>query len=241
MKLPQIAYQTYEMTCAVTKNKIKFRPFCTGEEKILYLAQKSGDNNQIKNAVIQVLNNCIKTPGVTAESLSVFDLEKLLLSVRAKAVGEVIDLKIPCELEPEDNGEVVYVPTKINIDDIVVHIPPDHTNKIVINENTTLVMAYPGLEDFLDANFIDEDSQKNMFDIAALCLDKLIVGDEVYDFKDAGDEDVSNFIDTLPSKIFEKITEFFSDLPKLYYDVEVSHPVSGNITKLRLEGISSFF
>jgi hypothetical protein len=241
MKLPQIAYQTYEMTSAISKNKIKYRPFLTGEEKILYLAQKTGDNKQIKDAVIQVLNNCIITPGVIAEELSVFDLEKLLLSVRAKAVGEVIDVQIPCDLEPEDNGQPVYVPVKINIEDILVHIPPDHTNKIEVNENTTLVMKYPGLDDFLLDNFIDEDSQKNMFEITLLCLDKLVVGDEIYDFNDASDDDLNGFLDSMPTKIFDKITNFFTNPPKLYHDVVVYHPVSGNITKLRLEGIQAFF
>lgn len=240
MKLPSITYPTYEMTGAISKTKIKYRPFLTGEEKILYLAMRSKDSAQIKNAVIQVLNNCIITPGILAEALPVFDLEKLFLSVRAKAVGEVIDLKIPCDIESPDE-QVEYVDIKLAIDEIVAHIPENHTNQIKINDSTTLVMNYPGLMDFLEDNFIDSLEQKNMFDITRACLGELIVGEEVYNFKDVEKEEIDKFMDNLPTKIFDNISEFFLNMPKIYFDVEVTNPKTGKVTKKRLEGVQDFF
>jgi hypothetical protein len=240
MKLPSIAYPTYEITGAITKTKIQYRPFLTGEEKILYLAMRSEDNEQIKNAVLKVLNACIITPGIKAETLPVFDLEKLFLSVRAKAIGEVIDLKIPCDVEkPED--EIMYVDVKLLIDDVEVKIPDGHTNVIKVTDNVTIIMNYPGLQDFLEANFIDTTTEKNMFDITKSCIGQLIVEDQVYNFADVSDVEKEEFINTLPTKIFEKISNFFSNLPTLYFDVVVQHPVTGKETTRRLEGITDFF
>lgn len=239
MKLPSISYPTYEMVGAISKTKIKYRPFLTGEEKILYLAMRTKDNELIKNAVIQVLNNCIITPNITAESLPVFDLEKLFLSVRAKAVGEVIDLKIPCDPE-NPNDEVVFINAQLPIDDVVVHIPSGHTNQIKITDSVTLIMKYPGLEDFLQTNFIDGDEQ-NMFDITKKCLGELVVDDAVYSFADVDKGEIDKFMDELPTKIFDSIGEFFTNMPKIYFDLEVVHPITGKITKKRLEGVTDFF
>ena len=239
MKLPSISYPTYEMVGAVSKTKIKYRPFLTGEEKILYLAMRTKDNELIKNAVIQVLNNCIVTPNITAESLPVFDLEKLFLSVRAKAVGEVIDLKIPCDVE-NPNDEVVYVNYQLPIDDIAVQIPVGHTNQIKITDTVSLIMKYPGLEDFLEANFID-GAEQNMFDITKKCLGELIVDNDVYSFTDVTKGEIDKFMDELPTKIFDSIGDFFTNMPRIFFDVEVTHPVTGKITKKRLEGVTDFF
>lgn len=234
MKLPSIACPTYEMTQTISKEKIKYRPFLTGEEKILYLAMRTKEPEQIKNAVLQVLNNCIITPNVRAELLPIFDLEKLFLLIRGKAVGETINLKIPCNDNPE-----VLIPVVIPIDDINVVVPPEHSNIIKITENTSLIMKYPGLDMFLTDNFVDGD--KDMFTLATECISELVVGSEVYKFEDATVAEKNTFVEELPTVIFTKIGEFLNNLPALYFDVTVINPETKVETKIRLEGVSSFF
>jgi T4 bacteriophage base plate protein len=234
MKLPSIACPTYEMVQTISNTKIKYRPFLTGEEKVLYLAMRTKEPEQIKIAVLQVLNNCILTPNIKAELLPIFDLEKLFLLIRGKAVGETINLNIPYKDDPNTSAPVV-----IPIDNINVIVPPDHTNIIKINESTSLIMRYPGLDMFLTDNFVDGD--KDMFTLATECISELVVGSEVYKFEDSTLSEKIAFVDELPTVIFTKISEFLNNLPSLYFDVVVVNPETKVETKIRLEGVSSFF
>ena len=237
MKLPTLSYPTYEMITTIDKTKIKYRPFLTGEEKILYLAMKTKESGLIKNAVMQVLNNCIITPGITAEKLAIFDLEKLFLLIRGKSVGESIDLKVACKDEPD-----VMIPVSIPIDEITIKIPDGHTNTIKINDETTLVMKYPGLDMFLSDNFIDDnEAAKTMFELATDCISQLICGDDVFKFEEYPVDERNKFVEGLPSKIFGEIGDFFNTMPRLYFDVSVVNPNTQVVTTVRLECVESFF
>ena len=57
MPLPTITTPTYELNLPSTGKKIKYRPFLVKEEKILILALETRDQNQITNAVKDVLKN----------------------------------------------------------------------------------------------------------------------------------------------------------------------------------------
>lgn len=115
MPLPTIATPTYELTLPSNNKKVKYRPFLVKEEKILILAMESEDTKQITAAITDVLNACILTRGVKIDSLPTFDIEYLFLNVRAKSVGEVVDLVVTCE----DDGET-KVDISVNLDDIKV-------------------------------------------------------------------------------------------------------------------------
>ena len=93
MPLPKISTPTYELEIPSTGKKVKYRPFLVREEKILVMALESEDMGQITNAIIQILSDCISTRGVKVEELATFDIEYLFLNIRAKSVGEQIEVK----------------------------------------------------------------------------------------------------------------------------------------------------
>ena len=78
MSLPKINTPTYELVLPSTGKKIKYRPFLVREEKILILAMESEDMNEITNAIIQILSDCIITRDVKVESLATFDIEHVI-------------------------------------------------------------------------------------------------------------------------------------------------------------------
>ena len=94
MPLPTIATPTYELELPSLKKKIKYRPFLVKEEKLLVLALESEDNKQITTAIKAVLKNCIQTRGIKVETLPTFDIEYLFLNIRAKSVGEIVEVNI---------------------------------------------------------------------------------------------------------------------------------------------------
>ena len=101
MPLPKISTPTYELELPSNGKKIKYRPFLVREEKILIMALESEDMKQITDAIVTTLSNCIITRGVKIKELSTFDIEYLFLNIRAKSVGESVEVNVTCP----DDGE----------------------------------------------------------------------------------------------------------------------------------------
>jgi len=102
MPLPKINTPTYELVIPSTGKKVKYRPFLVREEKILIMALESEDIKQITAAIVEILNECVLTKNVKIETLATFDIEYLFLNVRAKSVGESVEVNVTC---PDDNEE----------------------------------------------------------------------------------------------------------------------------------------
>ena len=99
MPLPKISTPTYDLVLPSNGKKIKYRPFLVREEKVLILALESQDIKQISNAVKSTLKSCVQTRGVKIDDLPSFDIEYIFLNVRAKSVGESLDLVITCQYD----------------------------------------------------------------------------------------------------------------------------------------------
>lgn len=242
MPLPKVATPTYELILPSTKKSIKYRPFLVGEEKILILAMESGDTKEITNAVKNTLKDCILTRGIKIDSLPSFDIEYLFLNIRAKSVGESVDLIITC---PDDNQTQVDV--TVNIDEIGVVIPEGHTSEIKIDDNITLKMKYPSLQEFIDNNFnftetsTSKETINKSFEIVASCVDMVYTATESWSGSDVTKKELVEWLQTFDSNQFKGIENFFDTMPKLTHTIKVKNPNTGVENDIVLEGLSSFF
>ena len=171
MPLPTISTPTYELVLPSSNRKIKFRPFLVKEEKILILAMESQDTKQIANAVKNVITHCILTKGIKVEKLSTFEIEYLFLNIRGKSVGEDIEVMVTCP----DDGKT-HVPALINIDTIKVQKSDEHEKDIKLDDQYTLRMRYPSLNEFIKNNFATatEMNVDDTFDLIASCIDQVL-------------------------------------------------------------------
>ena len=99
MALPTINTPTYELEIPSTDEKIKYRPFLVKEEKILMIAMEGANQNDIINAVKEIVLACTFNK-LDISNMPMFDLEYVFLQIRAKSVGEVSQVKLRC---PDDN------------------------------------------------------------------------------------------------------------------------------------------
>ena len=238
MPLPKIATPTYELEIPSTKKKIKYRPFLVKEEKILIIAMESEDNKQIANAVKEVISACILTRGVKVEELSTFDIEYLFLNIRGKSVGEEVEVLITC---PDDDQ--TRVPTVINLDDIEVHTSKDHSRDIRLDNDLTLRMRYPSMNEFIKNNFTTEESigVDDTFDLISSCIEQVYTEEESWTASDCTKKELREFLEQLRSKQFKQIETFFDTMPKLYHVIKVKNPNTGVESEVVLEGLSAFF
>ena len=238
MPLPKIATPTYELELPSTGETIKYRPFLVKEEKLLVIALESEDTKQITNAIKTVIKNCIETKGIKVETLPTFDIEYLFLNIRAKSVGEEIEVNIIC---PDDNETNVSV--KINVDEIKVRKNDDHDNKIKLDDSLMMEMKYPSLDQFIKSNFdiSNNNALDQSFDLIASCVDKIYNEEEVWATADVTKKELMEFLDQMNTSQFKQIEKFFETMPKLSHTVKVKNPKTDVESEVVIEGLSSFF
>ena len=236
MALPILETATYDLTLPSKDVKVKFRPFLVKEEKILLQALESGKDEDMTNALKQIVHAC--TFGkVNIDTLPLFDVEYIFLQIRAKSVGEIAKLKLLC---PDDSK--TYADVEIDLSKVEVHVDDEHTNNIVIDEKKKLgmIMSYPTIN---SAKGRDPKKEKTraMFDILANSIYQIYEGDKIHTPADYSNEEMQKFIDSLDSKTYKKINDFFDTMPKLKQDIELENPKTKVKSKLTLSGLSDFF
>ena len=237
MPLPKIATPTYELVLPSSGRKIKYRPFLVKEEKILIIALESQDQKQIANSIKSILSNCILTRGTKVEKLSTFDIEYLFLNVRGKSVGEQIEVMVTCP----DDGKT-QVPMSINIDSIKVEKSKNHKTDIKLDDQFTLKMRYPSLNEFIKTNFnVDEMKVDDTFELIASCIDQIYSEEESWTQQDCTKKELIEFLEGLNSSQFKEIEIFFETMPKLSHKVKVKNPNTGVESDIVLEGLQNFF
>jgi len=240
MPLPTIATPTYELKLPSTGKKLRYRPFLVKEEKLLILALESQDMNEITLAVKEVLKKCISTRGIKIDELPTFDIEYLFLNVRAKSVGELIELKITCP----DDGKT-EVPVQLYVDEIEVQKPKGHKKDIVLDKTMTLRMKYPSLNQFIESNFEIEDTPQDTvnktFNIIADCMDTVFSAEDAWDANEYSLQEKLEFIEQLNSKQYKEVEKFFATMPKLSHTIKVTNPETKVENEIVLEGLADFF
>ena len=202
------------------------------------MALESEDMKQITNAVVQILTECILTKGIKFENLSTFDIEYLFLNIRAKSVGETVEVNLIC---PDDNKTSVTV--SIDIDSIKVKKNRKHKNIIKLDDNLSLKLKYPSLDQFIGSNFESKDDQSisSTLKVITSCIDVIYTEEESWVGSDSTQKELEEFIDQLNTKQFQLIEEFFNTMPKLSHPVKVKNPVTEVESTLVLEGLAAFF
>ena len=236
MPLPKIVTPSFELTLPSNGKKIKYRPFLVKEEKILILAIESDSMKDITRAIKDILKNCIITKGIKVDELPTFDIEYLFLNIRARSIGESIDLVITC---PDD--EKTKVNSTIYIDEIEVKKNDEHDINIKIDDTYTMKMKYPSLDQFIDENFVFEGQSDNSFEIIASCIDMVYSEEEAWEAKDCSKKELLEFVEQLNSMQFKQIEKFFDTMPQLSHEIEVENPNTKVKSTVLLEGLASFF
>jgi hypothetical protein len=232
MPLPKIDQPLFDMIIPSTGKKIVFRPFLVKEEKILLIAQQSGNDSEIIRAIKQILNNCIQDD-IDLDTFAIFDLEYAFLKLRARSVNNVVKLAYR---DTEDDEVYNF---DLDLDSIEITMPERINSKIVITDEVGMTMKYPSasITDKM-TNFDNEVDLMTFFIVN--CIDTIYDEDNVYVADDFSEEEISEFLDGLDVKSFEKIREFFESVPRLYHKIEYTNSV-GNERSIELTSLKDFF
>lgn len=228
--LPKLNTATYELTLPSTGQKVKYRPFLVREYRSLLTAQQDSDNKTVLATIIELVNNCTNGK-LDAAKLPLFDLEYIILQLRSKSVGEVIELLGRCNC-----SEDAKTPVQINIEHIKMTTVAKGSEMIKIADNVVVKMGFPTAK-VLES--VDEDNSE--FDLISRCIQQIYFGDEIYEASNLPKAELTEFIDSLNQKQFESLIGFINNQPKLSYVLKYKCKVCGRDNEVTLEGLNDFF
>jgi len=233
MALPKLNTVTYELELPSTGEPVKYRPFLVKEQKVLMMAQESGEDQQIRDAFANIVKECTFEV-VEPYSCPLFDIEYIFLRIRGKSVGEKVTLNLLC---PDD--EKTSVKTTIDLQDVAVQMKEEHSNEIQLNDDIKIVMGYPTLGDL--GKYTSKNESETVFDMITNCIKEIHHGDEIHHASDVSGKEMEEFVESMSTENFETVAEFFDTMPKLQHIVKVKNPKTKKQGEVRIEGMQSFF
>jgi len=232
MALPKLNTPTYELELPSTGETIKYRPFLVKEQKILLIAQETNTEKDIANAMGTLVSECTFNK-VDTKTNPMFDIEYVFLQIRAKSVGETVEVTLIC---PDD--ETTKVKQKIDLSEVSIQIKKEHSKEIQITDDIKLSFRYPKMTDL--ANAAGLSSTEQLFYFLTNCIETIESGDDVHRRTDLTKKEIEEFIDNFTNEQFEKVTGFFDSMPKLCHTLKVTNPNTKVTSEVVLEGLENF-
>ncbi len=233
MGLPLVSHPVFTLTLPSTGAVVSFRPFLVKEEKILLVAQSSGDHTDIVRAIKQVISNCLIDKSIDVETFTTFDLEYFFIKLRARSVQNVI------ELSYRDNSDGLIYNVEVNLDEVEIKQEKIVDNVVKINEDDGFVLKYPQVSIMNVVERI-EDATEFGFAITQACIDTIYKGDTIFKTTDFTREEVQEYLDNLPVECYEKIQEFIDAMPRVEHTVSYTNS-EGKEVKIVLKTLTDFF
>ena len=235
MVLPLMKTATYLMTVPSTGKEVEFRPYTVKEEKVLMIAMESKDQKQTFRALKSVIKDCVQE-NIDINRLTLFDFEYMFLQLRAKSVGEVVDINLKCQAE-ECGG---VVPVSVDLDSITVSEMPE-SNVVKLDDKIGVTFNFPSLDIAERYQEADMEKVSSVFDMIVDCTESIFDEEEVYDCKNETRENIINFYESLSSPQFAKVSEFFQTIPTVEKELEYKCSKCEHENKVELKGLQSFF
>ena len=247
MGLPRVAVPEYSMTLPSNEKEVKYRPFLVKEEKLLLMAMESEKEDEIMDAIKNVITNCVQGD-INIDKLPLFDIEYIFLWLRAKSKGEVIELNYSC---PKCKGKI---PVSFSVEDIKIHKSDNHSNKVELTDDLGIVLNYPDIVLQKKIASLPDDLKEVelIFKTILTCIDYIYDAETTYPAKDHSKEELLTFVESLTDDYFKQITNFFETIPALKHKAVLNctnkvkrkgkeAKVCNHKEDIELEGLASFF
>jgi hypothetical protein len=240
MALPKLEVPTYELELPLSKKKIKYRPFLVKEQKSLLMAMESGDSASIQHTVSEIIQVCTLSEDFDMNKLPILDIEYYFLNLRAKSVGEISESKYRCNNEVDGVVCNNTMESKIGLTDIKPHTDVLVDPEIQLSDKISVKMKYPEfgiMRDSIELTNVTELA----FKLIANCVEYIYDGEQFYYSHETTQEELQQFVESLNQEQFEKLENYFNNLPRLKHKVEMKCSKCGFDHAFDVEGLESFF
>lgn len=227
MSLPKLNTPSYSVTLPSTGKQIKYRPFLVKEEKILLLAQETGSPEEQLNAIKELITVCTYN-ALDINTLTDVDIQYLMLMIRAKSVGEVVELSLTCR---EDTCKQKN-PVSINLMECEI-VQPEISNIVMITDSIGIKLRHLRISD------IREDS--SVIDIIQASITEIFDAETVYHVDNTPEAELREFVESIPTDKVLSIQNFISTKPRIILPITFCCKACKTEQTLELDSFESFF
>ena len=264
MILPKLSHPVFDTKIPSTGQDIKIKQMLAKDEKILLMAKAdsgTAEEQQIAvlKAIKQVINNSIVTPGVNVDKLAYFDIEYLFIKLREFSVSnkvasdyedyeEIQDWveRLSKEGQSPESGPPYKVPRpephklEVDLSKVEIKWPEDRNNVIKIDNAISVEMKYPDASLYTNDVFLKSVGSDAFDFLIKNSIKQIKEGDKVYKAEETTANELSEFLDQLPIASYDKIREFLTNLPHVFYEIKYTNKL-GNERTITLTKLSDFF
>lgn len=250
MKLPVLDTYAFPITLPSNGASINMRPFLVREEKLLLMARESDNYQDQIEAIAQVILNCTNG-AVDPKTAPYFDIEYLLLQLRARSVGEIVTPIYTCQHIPEGHTSKCEHENVVKIDITKIPVlglpqPPEHFI-IPLSDEYTLYLRYPTIYTIhvlAQATLNLERVFKSETYLEALCdvFDTLKHNktDTTYNFSDYTTQEKMSFMESLSTRSFELLSEFLIKIPTVSTTIDFPCAACNFNHHITISGVGNF-
>lgn len=204
----------YETILPFCGKKVSFTPFRVKDAKALSMILQEDNKKLALQNMIELVKSCSQE--MLIEDLCLADAEYLFLQMRAKSVDEILNL--------------IYNNEKFQVN--INEIKPRNKvieETIILNGAISMTLQTPTIKDLLKLQSLDKE------EIGKACIEKIIVGNEIYKVNKYVTDEIKQLLDNLPLSILSKIETFLKKQPELYLNIKA------NNGETEVSGLLNFF
>lgn len=234
MALPKIITATYDVTVPFINLKVKVRQMLVKEEKILLMAKQSEEKTEQINAIKQVVQNCLVTDKIDVDNIPFFATEYLFLKIRSFSVSNKAKAAF------RDNEDSKIYNFDVELDKVELRRVEEQSNAVDLGGGISVLLKYPPTSLFTTKGVNNLADEKAFETILSKCIEKIFHNEEIYFPDDVTEEEMTEFINSIPSKSYEKIQAFFNSIPTLFYEIKYTNSM-GTERTITMETLEDFF
>lgn len=247
MSLPQIDTFTFSLIVPSTGQRIDVRPYLVKEEKILLMAQTSTNPSDYVDALSIIIDRC--TFGqINPRVAPYFDIEYLLLQLRAKSVGEFATPLYECHNVVDETPCGHATPVKVSLLDIQVQRLPenfDEARTITIDHRYRLKLQYPTMyhiHNLVGVAVSLENRTEAFMEHLTTLFDELIdvSTSTVYNMNEVSLKEKMGFLESLSPTAYDDILRFLDTMPTVEHTIEYTCERCQYVHTLYLSGVVDF-
>ena len=210
MTLPKIDLPTYTVNLPSDNRELKVRPFTVKEEKLLLMAAESGKSADVIDTVKQVINNCIVKGSFDVDKAPFFDVDFLFIFLRAKSIGEVVEVNLTCNNTLDDGRRCGHTfPAGMDIQNYELMRNEDITDTIKLTDSSGVKMKYPNYALVKKLDDIPESERK--IKVVINSIEHIYDKKGVYSSKDYSTKELQDFVEGLTEAHYKKLENFIDN------------------------------
>jgi hypothetical protein len=227
--------------------EIAYKPFSRRDFKDLSTAATISSGDTLYNSIAAFIQTCI-IGNERVEDIPYWDAAMLFVRSRSVSVSEVVELKYECKhvIKTENSPDRVCGSTILAgllLPNVFYTNTAGMINEIHITENIVLKMRYPNIVEYLKAVY---ESGINGFDNDEVISNMVIAVYNENDYDDAENnenfkDEVKEMISQLPPNLYQKIMNWFANLPNIGCDIPIKCNSCGAKDTDKLRGLIDFF